>query len=91
MLAWQYSIKTFYLALGVDTIVEIYNHDGLTQLASDDDSGDGLASKLDWIAPSSGTYFIRIHQNSGSTIGCEATYQMSVIGESYTYLPIINK
>ena len=76
------------LASGVDTYIELYDIDGVTLLASDNDFGDGLASKLTWEAPESGTYYIRVSQSPGSAYGCSASYDISVEGENLIYLPM---
>ena len=90
---WQYSIRTYNLASGVDTIIELYDLDGITLLASDDDSGGGLASKLVWRATLDRIYFIRVLPKPGSLYGCSANYEINVIGEvigeSLNFLPII--
>ena len=88
---WKYTVQTSNLAAGVDTKIEIYDQDGVTVLASDDNSGGGLASKLVWHAPTNGIYFIRVFQGVGSTFGCNATYDLSVKGESQLYLPVITR
>lgn len=84
----DYTFQTDNLADGVDTIIEIFDIDGLSQLSSDDNSGEGLASKLSWTAPATGIYYLRVSQNSGSSYGCDASYQVSLEGESLVFLPI---
>ena len=69
-------------------IIEIYDIDGLTQLSSDDNSGVGLASRIEWTAPATGVYYLRVSQNSGSSNGCDASYQVSIEGETLLFLPI---
>ncbi|OGO27791.1 MAG: hypothetical protein A2Z16_01845 [Chloroflexi bacterium RBG_16_54_18] len=86
---WQYTIQTNNLASGVDTVIELYDLDGLTELASDDDSGGGLASKLVWQAPNDGTYFIRLLPKPGSLYGCSASYEIVALGETLIYMPLI--
>jgi len=86
---WYYGIETENLASDVDTIIEIYDVNGITILISDNDSGDGLASKLVWKAPNNGTYFIRVKQNAGSAFGCSASYDISVKNEPPIFLPLI--
>ena len=44
---------------GFDTFIELYDDSGY-QLASDDDGGDGGASRLIWSAPSSGNYYVKV-------------------------------
>jgi len=74
----KYVIQTTNLAAGVDTVIEVYNLDGVTFLASDDNSGGGTASRLEWQAPMDGTYFVRVSQTPGSVNGCNAAYKLSV-------------
>lgn len=76
------------LASGVDTYIELYDIDGVTLLVSDNDSGEGLASKLTLEAPESGTYYIRVSQSPGGAYGCSASYDISVKGENLIYLPM---
>ncbi len=40
--------------------LQLYAQDGQTVLLEDDDGGTGLASSIDWTAPSSGIYFIAV-------------------------------
>jgi len=88
-----YTLQTSNLAAGVDTVMELYDTSGVTLLASNDDSGGGQASKLEWTAPLAGVYFLRVAQASGSTYGCDAVYELSVSQEGGppVYLPIILK
>ena len=44
----QYDVQTMNLSSGVDTYIELYDIDGVTLLASDNDSGERLASNLTW-------------------------------------------
>ena len=66
----EYRIETH---LGVDTVLVLYGPDG-DYLVEDDDSGEGGASLLEWVAPSSDTYYIEVSGFSG-TLG---TYQLSL-------------
>ncbi len=87
-----YTIQTANLSTGVDTILELYEPDGVTLLASDDNSGDGLASRLVWQTAVTGTYFLRVAQAPGSAYGCSAAYELSIIElENIIYLPVIIK
>lgn len=85
-----YTIQTTNLGVGVDTIIELYDTDGVTVLATDDNGSGNVASKLDWLAPQDDIYFIRVAQSSGSSNGCNSNYDLSVIqnGENL-YLPLI--
>jgi len=87
----RYLIQTGNLASGVDTVLQVYDLDGVTQLALDDNSGGGKASRLLWQAPQTGTYFVRVSQAAGSAFGCSATYQVSVTQQSWNFLPFIRR
>ncbi len=52
----------FATSLGTlpDSILRLYDTDGVTQLAFNDDTGGGSASLISWVAPSSGTYFVEV-------------------------------
>jgi len=73
-----YEIETRSLAPGVDTILELYDGDGLTLLATDDNGGGGLASRLEWQVPEDASLFVRVRPAAGSIAGCEASYELSV-------------
>jgi hypothetical protein len=59
---------TFETTLGtlLDSTIEIIGTNGTTQLAFDDDSGVGLGSRVEWIAPSNGIYFVVVKGFSGA-------------------------
>ncbi len=52
-----YSIST-NLITHPDTTLTLYDVDGVTALAYNDDTGATLASRIDWVAPVSGQYFV---------------------------------
>lgn len=61
----KYVVETLNLSAGCDTVMEIYESDGTTLLAYDDDGGGGLASRLEGLITSTRTLFIRLrHYNS---------------------------
>ena len=82
-------MQTDNLAGGVDTAIAIYDLDGLTELASDDNSSDDMASRLEWQAPLDGTYFVRVFQSSTSLSGCTATYRLGIVQLQQISLPLI--
>jgi hypothetical protein len=61
----HYSFETSLGSL-LDSTLELIDKNGVTQLALDDDSGVGLGSRIDWTAPSSGTYFLIVRGFSGA-------------------------
>jgi len=70
----SYVLETTGLATGVDTLLELYDADGVTLLAQDDNGGDGAASRLVWEAPADGVYYARVLGAEGSATGCSAAY-----------------
>ncbi len=68
----EYRIET-HLGSNGDTVLVLYGPDG-DYLDEDDDSGEDAASRLEWVAPSSDTYYIEVSGFDG-TLG---TYQISL-------------
>ncbi len=62
-----YTIETTLNGLS-DSTLTLYDTNGTTQLAFDDDGGVGLASKIEWQAPVRGTYFFEV-DNFSNEIG----------------------
>ena len=87
----SYEIKTTNLAAGVDTVLEIYDTDGVTMLATDNNSGGGKASLLLWQAPADGTYYVRVRQAAGSAYGCSASYDIVNKIMHRIYLPLVER
>jgi hypothetical protein len=59
---WGYRIETLSLLSDADTFVGVYDAGG-TMLAGNDDRASGdPSSYLEWTAPSSGTYYVRVDQ-----------------------------
>lgn len=73
----QYTLETSNLGSNCDTVMSLYDTDGITLLAYDDDGGVGLASRIVWTAPASGTYYIMIY-NYGGGYGEGTEYDLSV-------------
>lgn len=73
-----YVIRTFNLGSGSDTFLHLIDTNGTTELARDDDSGGGLASRIVWTAPRAATFYVKVrHFDQASGTG---TYQISVAG-----------
>jgi len=73
-----YAIETSNLGFGSDTYMELYDTDGTTLIASDDDGGVGLASRIDWAPPVDGTYYVKVRHFSSSASGPDTNYDLSV-------------
>ncbi len=74
----EYRFETVLLTLG-DSVIHLYDTDGVTQLAADDDSGPGLASLIDWTAPTTGVYYLAVRGYSSNT----GSYDLITTGQSY--------
>jgi murein DD-endopeptidase MepM/ murein hydrolase activator NlpD/Ca2+-binding RTX toxin-like protein len=61
-----------------DSVLTLYDTDGATTLAKDDDGGDGYASRIEWTALGDGTYFVQV-----AAYGTEQTgrYSLAVSSE----------
>ncbi len=73
-----YVVNTLYLDPNADTQLFLYASDGATLLASDDDGGGGLASRIYWVAPASGTYYVLARQVDGSAFGIDTGYALGL-------------
>ena len=84
-----YALRTFNLTANGDTIISL--HDSLgTELAKNDDYLPGSRwSGIDWTAPTTGKYFMRII-GSGQP-WCGFRYDVSITTSLVTFLPTIGK
>ncbi|MCK4588927.1 MAG: lamin tail domain-containing protein [Nanoarchaeota archaeon] len=64
-----YIIETFNLSSSADTYLYLYNTDGQSLITSDDDGGIGVASKINWTCPTSGTYYAMVEDYYPTAIG----------------------
>jgi hypothetical protein len=72
----EYTIETGDLEGDCDTVIYLYDEDGI-ELDYDDDGGDGYASRIVWTAPSSGTYYVLIEEYQGGA-GPDVGYRIWV-------------
>jgi len=74
--------------LGADTILFLVDVDGQTDLAqNDDDPNRGLASRIVWKAPDTGTYYIRVEEYN--LLGNCISYDIGAAVVPLLYLPTI--
>lgn len=85
-----YTLTTSALGSNADTYLYLYDQDGTTLLASNDDYNGSLASRIKWIAPADGVYYILIKQWNPNSGGCGTSYTFS-FGGNLIYLPIISR
>ncbi len=61
-----------------DTVLELYEPDGVTLLDLNDDYGGTYASRIVWLAPEAGTYFLKIFNYNPAVFGCEVSYDLAL-------------
>jgi hypothetical protein len=83
-----YRIGTAGLGPHVDTVIDLYDGDGVTLLARSDDEGVDLGSRLEWVAPGDGTYYARVKQWSPLSAGCGTEYTV-YLNPPMVYLPLV--
>ena len=91
-----YIIRAFDLSSSADTYLYLYDSDGATLLAANDDYGSSLGSRIEWVAPATGTYYVMVRHWNPNVTGCGTTYSLQVVGiaitdplENRCYLPMI--
>jgi len=73
-----YTIQTSNLGTSADTYLYLYDADGATLLAANDDYGGTLASRITWRAPTDGTYYVMVKHWNPNVGGCGTSYNVSV-------------
>lgn len=86
-----YAFSTSGLGLSADTYLYLYDTDGATLLASNDDFGGSLASSIQWTAPAAGTYYLLARHWNPSASGCGMSYTLSLNGGLKVYLPLVRR
>lgn len=85
-----YIIKTLDLSTDADTYLYLFDEDGETLLASNDDFNGTLASEIHWTATASGTYYMRIKHWNPNISGCGTSYSVKFfVAGNEVYLPMI--
>ena len=72
----EYIIETTDLGPAADTYLYLYDTDATTLLAANDDYGGSLASRIEWTAPVTGTYYLLVKHWSPSAGGCGTGYTL---------------
>jgi len=73
-----YQITTSALGLAADTYLYLYDTDGTTLLASNDDYNNSLDSQIEWTAPQSGTFYALIKHWNPNAGGCGTGYNVEL-------------
>ncbi len=72
----RYTVYTTGLGPGMDSVLDVYRPNGWF-VAGDNDGGEGLASRVDFVPPTAGTYYARVIHLRSSGVG---TYAIGVRG-----------
>lgn len=83
----QYVLMTSNLGLNADTFLYLYDTDGQTLLAANDDYGGTLASRIVWESPASGNYYVVVKHWNPNVAGCGTSYDLWV-GHRALNLPL---
>ncbi len=73
-----YTVSTSGLGPSCDTYLYLYGTDRTALLASNDDYSGTLASRIDWLAPASGTYYLMVRHWNPDAGGCGTTYDVVI-------------
>jgi hypothetical protein len=92
--AWagkRYVVQTGNLGWTGDTVLTLYDADGTTVLAENDDIAypDNLASRVEWIAERDGWLYARVRHYNGRIAGNAVTYTLWLEEGYRAYLPLV--
>jgi Bacterial pre-peptidase C-terminal domain len=73
-----YTISTSNLGIGLDTYMWLFDGDGQTILAYNDDGGNGVASRIDFFPAADGFYYVQV-KNAGDLGLPEMSYDLSLV------------
>jgi len=79
-----YTLKTTTTGEHADTVLFLYEPDGTTLIASDDDGGADHASYLEWQPITSGTYYAMVNHWDPWAYGCTTGYELSISTDDET-------
>jgi hypothetical protein len=78
-----YLIQTSNTGERADTVLELYNQCG--QPPDDiDDNAFGPGATLSFVAPASGTYYVRVLQHDGTVYGADTEYDLTVRAQHFS-------
>jgi hypothetical protein len=62
-----YVIETFDFGQGADTVLHLYESDGVTEIRWDDDSNIGLYSRIEYTAITNNMLYVKIREFGNNT------------------------
>lgn len=86
-----YTIQTSDLGPAADTYLYLYDTDGTTLLAANDDYGGSLASQIEWSPPITDTYYVLVKHWNPNVGGCGTGYDLTLAKAltNRVYLPLV--
>lgn len=87
----EYWLYTSRLGPRADTVLALFDVDGTTLITETDDITPGIdpASLIRWVAPASGTYYLRVRPYAPETAGIDTDYDLTAMAVyTRTYLPV---
>lgn len=79
-----YALRTAFLNLNVDTIIDLYSYSDLSLLASNDDWGGDLSSRLDLRTATGGYFYAAVRAFASSQTGSDSSYTLILApGDAY--------
>jgi hypothetical protein len=85
-----YLLKTLTAGFGMNYRMELYDQDGTTLLQTGYSDYRSSLARQQWQAPASGTYYLRLVPNSGSSGYCDAKYELMVDAREM-FLPLVRR
>lgn len=87
-----FNMYTLNLGYGMDTVLELYDTDGATLLARNDDTEVGLSSLISWGFTAPGYYYLKAlpYDDQYDTSYCDAVYDL-MITPKQLYMPVIRR
>ena len=87
----RYVVETDELGPTADTVLTLYDADGATVLAENDDIAypENLASRIEWTAPSDGWVYVRVRHWNESIAGDAVTYVVRLQEGYRLHLPML--
>jgi hypothetical protein len=78
-----YTIETQNLGADIDPIIYLYDSQGQELAHNDDGADEPLASRIVWVAPSSGLYYVMVRDLGEDSAGFEARYSLTVLESAF--------
>ena len=89
-----YTVTTSAWGRRADTVLTLLDTDARTVLAANDDYAGDYASRIVWVAPREGVYYVRV-TNRTAIQGCYNEYDVWLVYRerriSYLYLPLVTR